>query len=351
MSYIYRYDPWLTHLRMHGDMLRARRWSSGEAGPWQHEPLVAAEHTLAEGESIFRISFWKSLEAAKSRMGCRLWSQLHVLQRVREDHPFFNAFERADDDFLIETAWLFWQASPREPQQDWSRDGIPKSDIEILDLDGQWRTMPESTLMASSHARYTRRGFEPHYFMTHGAQPAVVYWTSRLLRQRSGDTDVALLLAHPQESCIRIYNDPAAIQAIVDRFLASGSTDIPAERLRLFIVDEGRHTFESSHVLEIPLCGHWREATPSGSGSLRWLRPRRNVRYEYVVKVKAGTEDWRRHSFESDPAIAVLSVFEFPTLEQNLSRYVAALEGAREDAATGVPMVATPAPRHDVLSA
>ncbi|MDR5752611.1 hypothetical protein QCE48_17785 [Caballeronia sp. LZ024] len=139
MSYIYRYDPWLTHLRMHGDMLRADRWSSGEAGPWQHESLVAAEHTLAEGEAIFRIAFWKSLEAAKSGMGYRLWSQMHVLHRVREDHPFFNAFERADDDFLIETAWLYWQTSTREPQQDWSRDGIPKSDIEILDLDGQWR--------------------------------------------------------------------------------------------------------------------------------------------------------------------------------------------------------------------
>lgn len=349
MSYVYRYDPWLTHLRMHGDMLRAHRWSSGEAGPWQHEPLVAAEQTLAEGESIFRISFWKSLEAAKSRMGFRLWSEMHVLQRVRASHPFFNGFQRADDDFLVETAWLYWQTSPREPQQDWSRDGIPKSDIEILDLDGQWRTMPESTLMASSHARYTRRGFEPHYFAPHGAQPAVVYWTSRLLRQQSGETNVALLLAHPHESNLRVYSEAAAIQAIIDRFLASGSTDIPAERLRLFVVDEGGHTFEPSHVLEIPLSGRWREATPSGSWSLRWPRLRRNVRYEYVVK--AGTEDWRWHRFESDAAIAVLSAFEFPTLEQTLSRYVTALEGAREDASTSTPTVATPAYRHEEFSA
>jgi hypothetical protein len=332
MNYVYRYDPLLTHLRMHGDMLRARRWSSKE-GSWKHEPLLAVESTLADGESIFRISFWKSLEAAKSRMGWRLWSEMHVLQRVRDDHPFFSGFHRTDDDFLVDTAWLYWQTSPREPNQEWSRDGIAKCDIEILDLDGRWRPMPDSTLMASSHSRYERKGFRPHYFMTGSGQPAVVFWTSRLLPPQSGDADVALLVMHPQESSRRIYHDITVAQSIVDRFRASGFASIPAERLRLFVVDEGRHLYDASQLLEIPLSGHWRADTPKGGWSMRWPWRQSEKRYQYVVKA-VGEDDWRWNNLESDLGAAVLSAFELPTLGQTLTRYMTVLEEANEDALT-----------------
>lgn len=309
-------------------MLRARRWSSDE-GAWQHAPLLAAESRLAEGEAIFRISFWKSLRAAKSHMGCRLWSEMYVLQRVREDHPFFNGFQRTDDDFLAEAAWLYWQTSTRAPNQDWSRDGIAKRDIEVFDPDGQWRALPDSTLMANSQGRLERKGFRPHYFMTGGRQPGVVYWSSRLLTQPSGDTDVALLLQHPSESNHRIYHTVAEVQAIVDQFLQLGGRNVPAERLRLFAVDEGRHTFDTSHLLEIPLSGGWKPKPLPRGWSVRFPWQRSTQRYHYAVTV-AGTDDWRWHQLSGELGAAVLSAFELPTLAETLRLYVAALEGAGE---------------------
>lgn len=332
MSYVYRYDPLVSHLRMHGDMLRARRWNSGE-GSWKHAPLLAAESTLAEGDAIFRISFWKSLHAAKSRMSNRVWSEMHILQRVREDHPYFNSFQRVDDDFLVDSAWLYWRTSPREPQQDWSRDGIPKRDIEVLDLDGQWRAIPDSTLMASPHSRLERKGFRPHFFMTNSCQPALVLWTSRLVTRPSGDTDVALLLLDPQESRHRVYNDVPVMQTIVDQFLESGGKDIPADRLRLFVIDEGSHTYDTSHLLEIPLSGEWKPESTSRRRFAWFPRRRSTQRYRYVVTL-GRSGDWCWSRLDSELGAMVLSAFELLTLGETVKRYVTALRGAHEDAFT-----------------
>ncbi|MFB9123693.1 hypothetical protein E2553_27060 [Paraburkholderia dipogonis] len=92
---------------------------------------------------------------------------MHVLQRVREDHPFFQNYHRVDDD-KAGSAWLYWRKALREPEQSWSRDGIERRDIEVLDLDGRWRAMPDSMLMASTHSRLTAKGFQPHYYMVNG---------------------------------------------------------------------------------------------------------------------------------------------------------------------------------------
>ncbi|MEM5367225.1 hypothetical protein V4C53_14465 [Paraburkholderia azotifigens] len=328
MSYIYRYDPLTTHLRMHGDMLRARRWSFKE-GSWAHEPLIEAENCMSDGRSIFRISFWKSLEAAKLRIGYRLWSEMHVLQRVREDHPFFAEYTRIDDDHMPNAAWLYWRSGERESGQEWSEDGIPKSDIEVLDLDGKWRPMLGSGLMASSHTRYARLGFRPHYFQTSLGDAAVVFWTSRLFSAQSGDTYVALLVTHPRESKLRIYNDRCIAQSIVDQYRASGSADIPAERLRMFVVDEGDHTYDHSHLVEIPLSGRW--IVEEGSRWRMCLPWRQTVeRASYVVQV-AGLDNWRWNTLDNALGIAVMSTFELATVEQALSQYRAVLDEVLSD--------------------
>lgn len=339
MSYVYRYDPLLTHLRMHGDMLRARRWSSAE-GSWRHAELLAAESTLAAGESIFRISFWKNLEAAKSRMGWRLWSEMHILQRVREDHPFFSGFKRTDDDFLVDTAWLYWQISMRESGHDWSRDGIAKGDIEVLDLDGQWRAMPASTLMANSQGRFERQGFRSYYFMAGRGQAAVVLWASRLLPLPSGDTGIALLLMAPRESSRRIYTDVTAVQAMVKQLHESEFASMPAERLRLFAIEEGRHLFDPSHLLEIPLSGHCQPEPPARGWAIAWPWRRSAKRYRYTV-MAVGPDDWRWNTLKSEIGAAVLSAFELSTHEETLKRYMAVLEGACEDSLTMVESAST----------
>lgn len=303
---------------MHGGKLRARRWNSSE-GSFEHTLLLAAENTLVGGEALFAIFFWKDLYAAKLRMSWRLWSEMHVLQRVREDQPFFKNYHRVDDD-KAGSAWLYWRKAPREPEQNWSRDGIDKRDIEVLDLDGQWHAMPDSMLMASTHSRLVRKGFRPHYYTVNGFQLAVVFWTSRLLTLPSGDTYVALLLQHPQESGYRIYNDEPVMKAIVDGFVEHEGRQVPVERLRLFVVDEGINTSDSSHLIEVPISGAWQSEATARRPTLRW--PWRNSRHSYRYTVNlAKHEDWKWSGLESEIGALVLSAFELSTTKENINRY------------------------------
>ncbi|TCW84120.1 hypothetical protein C5O80_13675 [Burkholderia sp. SRS-46] len=170
--------------------------------------------------------------------------------------------------------------------------------------------------------------------MTGSSQPALVLWTSRLVTRPSGDTDVALLLLDPQESSRRIYNDVSVMQAIVDQFLESGGKNIPADRLRLFVIDEGRHIYDASHLLEIPLSGGWRPELPARSKSAWWPWRRSTQRYQYAVTL-AGLGDWRWNRLDSELGAMVLSAFELPTLDETLKRYVTVLKGAHEGAFTG----------------
>lgn len=328
MSYVYRYDPLLSHLRMHGGKLRARRWNSAE-GSFEHTPLLAAEGTLDDGETLFAIFFWKNLSAAKLRMSWRLWNEMHVLQRVREDHPFFQNYHRVDDD-KAGSAWLYWRKALREPEQSWSRDGIERRDIEVLDLDGRWRAMPDSMLMASTHSRLTAKGFQSHYYMVNGLQPAVVFWVSRLLTLPSGDTYVALLLQHPQESRYRIYNDEYVMKAIVDGFIERGGKQIPVERLRLFVVDEGINTSDASHLIEVPLSGAWQSEATVKMPTLRWPWRRSRQSYRYTVNL-GKREDWKWSRLENEHGALVLSAFELSTTKENINRYGPVIGRASEE--------------------
>src|SRR5882762_1675197 len=108
-GYVYRYDSWLSHLDLFGSQLRARHWSRITKDSHPHVSLIEAEKSLAAGQGIFRISFWKNIGAALQSIGATYRTSLAVLQRVRDDHPFLASLTREDDDCLKSTAWLYWK--------------------------------------------------------------------------------------------------------------------------------------------------------------------------------------------------------------------------------------------------
>lgn len=93
MEDIYRNDDWLSHHRMETGQLRARHWTQSRLY-FRHASLIAAESRLSEWQGGYLISFWKTLEYAIQDNLTRNPSELHVLQRVRADHPFFQQFQR-----------------------------------------------------------------------------------------------------------------------------------------------------------------------------------------------------------------------------------------------------------------
>ncbi|WP_211453899.1 hypothetical protein [Collimonas antrihumi] len=330
MPYLYRYDPWKSHLQLKNDMLRARYWSLKYKNSWKHESLIAAESNLADGQSIFRISFWKNVESLFSRITPEFWTELHVLQRVRADHPFFQTFTKEDDDFLPDTAWLFWKTDQRQAEQEWSQEGIPRPDIEVLDFDGQWKPFDKSNIMASADTRLGQYGFRPFYFMTNGRVPTVVYGASRMLDGLGDEPAVVFLLTHAYESSLRIYNDEIAIQGVLDS-LRQCSINIPVKNIRLFIFDEGRYTYDRNHLAEIPIKEIWRERVSQHIIS-RWVHffsTRRQ--FDQFIEVSNHNVQW--YSDDHSVYHKVLEAFQLPRQKHLLKQYCQGIEIARHQTA------------------
>ncbi|MGF6510645.1 hypothetical protein [Paraburkholderia sp. 32] len=323
MEYIYRYDPLHEHIKMHGDMLRARRWSLA-AGSWAHKPLIEAEKTVPPGESIFRICFWKSLDAAKLNMGHHLWPSMHVVQRVRADHQFFNTFCRIDDDFLKDSAWLFWRQSKRNADQIWTHDGIPKEDIDVFDIDGNWRKASNAVLLSDSQAKFCSRGYFPHYFINFSGAPEVVFWTTRLMKQEDGERVAAILIVHP-ETHIHVYAYPHVAQEIIGRALSKGIGSYKADRIKCFAVSQDRETFNERDLLEIPIVGRWSRIDQRPKGFLERFRKTPMPKPVYTISL-ADSNDWCWHPADSSIAIRVMRVFQWKTLKQTIACYASMID-------------------------
>ena len=88
---------WLSHLDFFGSQLRAPLESDNK-GQSSARLADRSEKSLAAGQGIFRISFWKNFGAALQSFGASYRTSLAVLQRVRDDHPFLASLTREDDD-------------------------------------------------------------------------------------------------------------------------------------------------------------------------------------------------------------------------------------------------------------
>lgn len=231
MAYVYRFDSWSSHLGLFGGELRARYWSRKTRDVFPHASLIEAERTLGSSQAVFRISFWKNLAAAQQNLKMSSGRELLVLQRVPTGHPFFQSFTREDDDYLSSTAWLYWKIDRRIDGQEWSLDGIPTDDVEILDVDGSWRRFREALVMGPAEARLAGQGFRPFYF---GSYPGAAFFSSRSTFNGLGERSVWVLLYHPPESNARIYQDRRWLEAFVLSFLTSHAVELSAVRFVVF---------------------------------------------------------------------------------------------------------------------
>lgn len=313
MSYLYRYDSLRSHLKLHGDCLRARFWSHSKKQSHPHAMLIAAESTLPEGHGIFRISFWKDEASCRRFVPCSGGAaEPYVVQRVRADHPFFNGFRRDVDDYLPDSAWLFWKIDRRECDQEWSTEGISKTDLEVLDLDGKWKPYANAELTAPAHDRYGRLGFDPVYYVGMDGRQASAYFAAQAL-PASSMADFAVLILEPADFPVSILVDLEGLQSIFEQI--QNRIDIPAShRLRLFVVQEAVYTFEHRHIAEVPIRRAMRRAT-----TIHWLArllPWR--RYEPFLAV---SDEYTWWSTTEDQGRALSAAFHVPSPADSIARY------------------------------
>lgn len=250
MTYVYRYDDWASHMHMEGGQLRAKHWSL-KKGSHPHQSLIESEEVLPAGQGLFRISFWKN-EQAMLRWGSSLnWSALQVLQRVREDHPFLQTFTREVDDCLKESAWLYWKTASLAEEQRWSIDGIPKSDIEVLDFDGAWRPYDQSEIMRPEADTFRQLGFESFHYLMGGMVPATVFAKSNLM-EIEGVAQFVVVITHPICQVARAYNDPSVIAHIFQE-MRRHAIDVPLSMCRVFILDDAKTKLDRATLAELPL--------------------------------------------------------------------------------------------------
>lgn len=135
--FIYRYDSieCLYRQRLTDKTLRAR-CSDGSEAQFSHEQVKEAHLVAPQGYAVFRLSFWKDLQAAKDN---RIYNQGYALQRINAAHKTLESFNEGVDQYLPETAYLFWATMPVNAENpDWSPIGIPHEDIEVQLPTGEW---------------------------------------------------------------------------------------------------------------------------------------------------------------------------------------------------------------------
>lgn len=139
-QYLYRHDSLdaLRSQRRSDRVLRGRR-RTGDEEFFPHHQAAMGHANLKAGEGVFCLSFWKSwsIMCTHRRNG---W----VVQRIRADHPALEAFQRDDDEYLEQEAWIYWATMRLNPEKpDWAPNGIPHEDIEVLKPDGTWAGMDD----------------------------------------------------------------------------------------------------------------------------------------------------------------------------------------------------------------
>ncbi|WP_150118585.1 hypothetical protein [Collimonas fungivorans] len=283
------------------------------------------EPTLAEGEAIFRISFWKDDTALYSASSPMLWSQLQVLQRVRADHSFFRSFIKEDDDCLPKTAWLFWCVTNRASDRKWSEQGISKKDIEVLDFDGEWKPFDQSEIMSPPDIRFGKLGFQPYHYLSNGTFPLTVYAASRLV-EIDGEASLVFLLNHPVETHQRIYNDANAMQHVLDELLKRVG-DFPIKNLRFFIFDDGEKTFDHVHLAEVPMKGEWRLQRVAAK-LFGFIPITLTNGYKYTIRLDDRKIIW--HQGSGDLVGKILRAFHLEPQKQRIARYVNTVVAARD---------------------
>ena len=312
MTYLYRHDPWSARVQMDGDDLRARYWSTSKKS-FRHAPLMAAEITLDQGQGIFAIWFWKSEAAMLVSRSGDTWNEPWVLQRVRADHPFLASFIQDVDDHQPDRAWMYWKKDRRNHGQEWSVDGIPASDIEVMDWDGSWRPSDQSEILRPEMQSFRRLGFEPFHYLDNGRMPALVFAKERFMEIGS-ETQFAILLAHPLAQVQRIYKEQKVLEHVLET-ACRRAPGVPLHKFRLYIMDDAPNSCIPVHLVEMPV--QQRRVIKTKQGRLFGLFPLSII--EPARQIELGKPIY--HGPASDTFRAVTKAFLIPLVQDRMARY------------------------------
>lgn len=315
MAYVYRYDNWVSHMHMEGAELKARHWSL-KKGSHPHKSLIANEEILPTGKGLFRISFWKNEQAMLRWASAGLWPELQVMQRVREDHPFLQTFTKEIDDYLEESAWLYWKTADLAEGQGWSVDGIPKRDIEVLDFDGVWRPYDQSEIMRPEADVYEQLGFEAFHYLMGSMVSATVFAKGKLM-EVDGGVQFVVVITHPVCQVARAYNDTKVLTHVFQEMWRH-AVDIPLSKCRIFVMDDAKRKFDKAHVAELSL-SEVVNVRRRYSKFLGFIP----VGYSEELEIKIDSRaPLRWHASDGALFARILSEFSIPRHVDRLERYV-----------------------------
>lgn len=213
--YLYRFDP-LGGLREQvGDpVLRARRVREAR-GTFDHYQVIDELPNLSQDHGAYRFCFWKNWASALRHFPRPdPHTDPRLMQRIRADHPALKKFKRDHDEYLLDDAWIFWQTAPASAARpNWSDDGIPHRDIEVLHPNGYWEPLATTAMLGDpdligwecivQHVPHT--GPSPTYVrnVARAGDRGVETWV--LIRQKTGPWISVLNDEEMVAACIAHY--------------------------------------------------------------------------------------------------------------------------------------------------
>jgi len=212
-KYLYRYDS-LDKLREQradpaDPFLRGKR-SIGDEVDYPHHQVITEMKTIADGYTVYRLSFWKSWPA----LLLNIWSgsTKSAIQRIPEDHPALRSFKRDHDEYLENTAWFFWNAMPTNTEKpNWSPVGIPHEDIEVLHPDGRW--LPMSQIPCLNHTILT--GWIS-YRIEGGYQDNLLQVA---VRNGVGEDKSVVMVRQPNNWAATLTNSPELLAKLIEQIV------------------------------------------------------------------------------------------------------------------------------------
>lgn len=215
--YLYRFDL-LDRLREQTDdpVLRAKRVKQAQ-GVFDHFQVINELPSLAPGHGAYRFCFWKTWEAAVRQFPhFDPHSGPWLLQRIRADHPALQRFRRDHDEYLLDDAWIYWQTSRTSDEKpDWSADGIPHTDIEVLHPQGYWEQLATTTMLGEPDLN----GWECILHSALHASPSPVYVRSAA-RYSHREIDAWVLIRQKTGPWISVLNDSAVVEGSIATYFA-----------------------------------------------------------------------------------------------------------------------------------
>ncbi|MGB9989869.1 hypothetical protein [Pseudoduganella rhizocola] len=281
-----------------------------------HRPLIEAEKELREGQGIFRISFWQDEEALRRHLPISTNTQAIVVQRVRADCAFLAHFRKDVDDALEGSAFLFWRVDERSEAQEWSEQYLPIDELEVLDVDGQWRPYEQAELTMAEDQRFLKQGFQPLYYGTQLGSIYKVFFASTVLTAQASEHPQLAIMIHELPNTPSLLSYRTMLLQMYEH-VAARAFNIPLKQIGLYLYRPSRHTFEQQRLIKLQLSEQW---SSPGSG---WFSPRRPPTCQIVFRDGFDVLD-----LHTGVGRAIKHAFGILTVKEQIAVYDQALRAA-----------------------